>query len=87
MRLHPHPAGGYLERRRACGALEGAVRAVSEQAVVDVETEAGYEAETEIVADDQNDGEVVVYPLLDGSELVGCLLLRVTSSAATFRVW
>jgi len=62
-------------------ALEAAVRAISEQAVTDLETESGHETEAELVGDDQNDGESVVYPLLDGSELMGCLVLRVGSSA------
>jgi flagellar motor switch protein FliN len=64
-------------------ALDGAARAISEQAVTDVETEAGYETEPELVGDDQDDADRVVYPLLDGSDLLGCLVLRVSSETAS----
>jgi flagellar motor switch protein FliN/FliY len=66
-------------------ALEAAVRSIGEQAVTELETEAGHETEAELVGDDRNDGhhdgEMVVYPLLDGGEVLGCLILRISSNA------
>jgi flagellar motor switch protein FliN len=62
-------------------ALEAAVRSIGEQAVTDLETEAGHETEAELIGEHRNDDESVVYPLLDGSELLGCLVLRVSSNA------
>jgi flagellar motor switch protein FliN/FliY len=69
------------------GALEAAARIISEQAVIDVETEAGHETDPEFAGDEPDDAEIAVYPLLDGSDLLGCLVLRIaappTSASAT----
>jgi len=67
----------------ACaGALDAAARAVGEQAVVDLEPEAGRETDPELLASDRDGADAVVYPLLDGGNLVGCLVLRVQSDRA-----
>jgi flagellar motor switch protein FliN/FliY len=67
----------------ACaGALDAAVRAVGEQAVTDVDTETAAEIDPELLADETG-GDVVVYPLLDGTDLLGCLVLRVSSTNST----
>jgi flagellar motor switch protein FliN/FliY len=64
----------------ACvAALEAGARALGEQAVVDVETEAGHETDPELVAEDAETGELAVYPLLDGTDVLGCLVLRIGS--------
>ena len=63
-------------------ALDAAAHTVGEQSVTDVDTETAQEIETELVSE-QEGGDVVVYPLLDGTELVGCLVLRVSTSAAS----
>jgi flagellar motor switch protein FliN/FliY len=63
-------------------ALDAAVRAIGEQAVVDVESEAAREIEPEVVGDELGDGDLVVYPVLDGGELLGCVVLHLSSSSA-----
>jgi flagellar motor switch protein FliN/FliY len=63
-------------------ALEAAARTIGEQAVVDVDTEAAYEVDPERGSDEPDDGDLAVYPLLDGSDLLGCLVLRINSTAS-----
>lgn len=64
-------------------ALEAAARTIGEQAVIDVETEAGYETDPELAGDERDDAGMSVYPLLDGSDVLGCLVLRVSSGQAS----
>jgi flagellar motor switch protein FliN/FliY len=64
------------------GALDAAARAIGEQAVVDVETEAGTEIEPELIVDEQDGADGIVYPVLDGGTPVGCLVLRVSTATA-----
>jgi flagellar motor switch protein FliN/FliY len=64
-------------------ALEAAARTISEQAVIDVETEAGFETDPDLAGDQRDDAGMSVYPLLDGSDLLGCLVLRVSSGQAS----
>jgi flagellar motor switch protein FliN len=64
------------------GALEAAARAIGEQAVVELETEAGIETAAEVIVDEVDDAVGVVYPVLDGGTPVGCLVLRVSTAAA-----
>ena len=67
----------------ACtAALDAAVRTIGEQAVTDVEVDAVEEIETEVVTDADSD-PAVVYPLLDGTEVLGCLVLEIGSPAST----
>jgi flagellar motor switch protein FliN len=66
-------------------ALEAGTRTISEQATLDLETEPGAETNPETAADETDAAELAVFPLLDGSDLLGCLVLRVSgiqSSAA-----
>jgi flagellar motor switch protein FliN len=63
------------------GALEAAARAIGEQAVVDVDTESAVETETELVLDETGDAARVMYPVLDGGNPVGSLLLRISTGA------
>jgi flagellar motor switch protein FliN len=70
--------------RTACqAAFEAARRAIADQAVVEVVAEAAFEPQDEgnDAANEPNgdatDDAVVVYPLLDGGEVVGSLTLRV----------
>jgi flagellar motor switch protein FliN/FliY len=61
-------------------ALEAGTRTISEQAVIDLDTEAGYETDPESASDEADGADLAVFPLLDGSDLLGCLVLRVSSS-------
>ena len=63
-------------------ALDAAARAIGEQAVVDVETETAREIEPEVVSDELGDADLVVYPMLDGGDLLGCVVLHVSSSSS-----
>jgi len=68
----------------ACaGALDAAARAIGEQAVVDIEIDAAREIDPDVVADDEDGVEVVVYPVLDGGEPVAGLVLRIGTAAGT----
>lgn len=62
-------------------ALDAASRGISEQAVVDVESAAAHETDPELASDDTEGAELAVYPLLDGTDLLGCLVLRVNAGA------
>ncbi len=62
------------------GALEAAGRTISEQAVTDIETEPAYETDPGAGSDEPADGDLAVFPLLDGTALLGCLVLRVGST-------
>ena len=63
-------------------ALDGAVRVIGEQAVAELETEPAREIDREVLADGPSESEAV-YPLLDGSSLLGLVMLRVgTASTA-----
>ena len=64
-------------------ALEAGTRTISEQAVTDLETEPGYETDPESAADETDGADLAVFPLLDGSDLLGCLVLRVVSSQSS----
>jgi flagellar motor switch protein FliN len=64
------------------GALDAAARAIGEQAVVDIEIDAAREVEPDMVTDD-DDAEVVVYPVLDGGDPVAGLVLRIGAAAGT----
>lgn len=64
------------------GALEAAARAIGEQAVVDVDTEPAAEIETELILDETGDAARVVYPVLDGGNPVGSVVLRISGGAA-----
>ncbi len=61
-------------------ALEAGTRTISEQAVIDVETEPGYETDPEAAGDERDGADLAVFPLLDGSDLLGCLVLRANST-------
>lgn len=62
-------------------ALDAAARAISDQATVDLDTEAAHETDPERSVDEPDDAGLAVYPLVDGSDLLGCLVLRITSGA------
>jgi len=67
----------------ACtGAFEAAVRVIGEQAVTTLNAEAPDEIDADALADEPVEAESV-YPLLDGSELLGVVALRVDSDSAT----
>jgi len=61
-------------------ALEAGTRTISEQAVIDLETEPGYETDPEAAGDENDGADLAVFPLLDGSDLLGCLVLRASSA-------
>ena len=61
-------------------ALEAGTRTIGEQAVTDIETEAGHETDPESALDESDDGDLAVFPLLDGSDVLGCLVLRVSAA-------
>lgn len=65
------------------GALDAAARAIGEQAVVDVDTEAAAETETELILDETDDAARVVYPVLDGGNPVGSVVLRISSGGVS----
>jgi flagellar motor switch protein FliN/FliY len=65
------------------GALDAAARAIGEQAVVDVEIDAAREVEPELAIDDEEDAELVVYPVLDGGNPVAGLVLAIGRAAGT----
>jgi flagellar motor switch protein FliN/FliY len=61
----------------ACaGALDAAVRTIGERAGIDIDPEAATEIDAEPECDDSLDRRVV-YPLLDGGDLLGCVTLHV----------
>lgn len=61
-------------------AFDAAVRAIGEQAVTALQTETADEVEPEALTDETAEAESV-YPLLDGSELLGVAVLRVGTDA------
>ncbi|HEV7524861.1 MAG TPA: flagellar motor switch protein FliN [Acidimicrobiia bacterium] len=64
----------------ACAAaLEAAARTIGAQAVIEIETEAGHETDPEAAADEGGGAGLSVYPLLDGGDRLGCLVLRISS--------
>lgn len=64
-------------------ALEAGTRTISEQATIEIETEAGSETDPEAAADETDAAELAVFPLLDGSELLGCLVLRISATSSS----
>jgi len=60
------------------GALDAAARAIGEQAVVDIAVDPAREIEPDLAVDDEDDADVVVYPVLDGGDPVAALLLRIS---------
>jgi flagellar motor switch protein FliN len=64
-------------------ALEAGTRTISEQAVVDVETEPGQESDPDAASTEADGADLAVFPLLDGSDLLGCLVLRVVSAQSS----
>ena len=65
-------------------ALDGAAHAIGEQADADIETKTPYEPNDDSAADDLDAGALVAYPLLDGSDLIGWVTVRIgTGSGPT----
>ncbi len=62
-------------------ALDAAARAISDQATVELDSDGAHETDPERAVDDPDDAGLAVYPLVDGSDLLGCLVLRITSGA------
>ena len=58
-----------------------AIRVIGEQTVADLRAETAREIDADVLADETAETESV-YPLLDGSDLVGVLMLRAGHSAA-----
>jgi flagellar motor switch protein FliN/FliY len=64
----------------ACApAFDAAVRAIGERAGIALDHDAPAELDSETTADDDT-GQVVVYPLLDGGDLLACVTLRVVAA-------
>jgi flagellar motor switch protein FliN/FliY len=61
--------------------FRAAIGVIGEQAVVDLHAETAREIDVEVLADETAEGESI-HPLLDGSDLVGIVVLRVGRAAA-----
>jgi flagellar motor switch protein FliN/FliY len=87
--LAGHALGEALEQAAsdetlltACaGALDAAVRTIGERAGVDIDPDAAAEIDAEPEFDDAVDRRVI-YPLLDGGDLLGCVTLYVRPAAS-----
>jgi flagellar motor switch protein FliN/FliY len=62
-------------------AFDAAIRVIGEQAVTELGIETAEEIDPDVIGDGAAEAESV-YPLLDGSELLGIVVLRVGSTAA-----
>ncbi len=65
--------------------FDAAIRTIAEQAVVEVDAEPEYEIDGANGADDgvedESDGDIAVFPLLDGGDVLASLTLRISASA------
>ena len=65
------------------GVLDAGTRAIGEQAAADIETEAPYEPNDESAADDLDAGALAAFPLLDGSDLIGWVTVRINTGSGS----
>ncbi|MDQ1384335.1 MAG: flagellar motor switch protein FliN [Actinomycetota bacterium] len=71
-----HAASDETLLTACAGALDVAVRTIGERSGVDIDPDAAVETDAERALDDAA-GRRVIYPLLDGGDLLGCVTLHV----------